>query len=156
MTGWSQYVDKFGGIADLGKKAHLMGHAVQSFFENGGGKAYVVRLATGALPATAKLITAPSNASVAGDIQTYLDIKAATPGDWANDLAVELTRSNGTATPPLYSLAIGRRLPKNQNKLAAQEVFTDLSLDSANAASSAPSSTRVPNSSALTPSPSQV
>ncbi|MER9565949.1 phage tail sheath C-terminal domain-containing protein [Mesorhizobium sp. M0571] len=126
---WDQYADQFGGIGNffgLPKPVHYMGHAVQAFFDNGGGKAYIVRLATGALKSSAKLITAPANATVAGDIQNYLNIKAASEGVWADGLAVELSVVNTAANPPTYRLAVGRR-DQNDN-LMPQEVFSDLTL----------------------------
>lgn len=126
---WGQYASTFGGINNFHGRSpavDYMGHTVQAFFDNGGSKAYIVRLADGATKASAKLITAPASATVPGDIQTYLQIKAANAGTWADGLSLQLAQQDPTATPPTFTLSVGRM--NDDNELVADEVFEDVTL----------------------------
>ncbi len=129
---WGQYAKDFGGINNFDGQTppvDYMGHTVQAFFDNGGGKAYIVRLADGAAKSSAKLITVPASATVPGDIQNYLDIEAINAGTWADGLTLELSQQDATATPLTFELSIGRL--NDDGDLIADEVFGDLTLDSA-------------------------
>ena len=51
VTNWSQYVEKFGALENGGRRnPHLTGaylsHAVFGYFQNGGGRCYVTRIAS--------------------------------------------------------------------------------------------------------------
>ena len=55
---WKQYQQIFGGIQSYHGETidvDYMGHTVQALFSNGGGKAYIVRLAPGSSASTADL-----------------------------------------------------------------------------------------------------
>ena len=81
LTGFADYERIFGGLdADA-----LLGYAVSHFFDNGGADAYVVRIAD------ATAVTAQT------DIGT-LHLEATSPGDWAADFSVRLTRRADDAT----------------------------------------------------------
>jgi phage tail sheath protein FI len=102
---WDDYERSFGSLRRattpvIGSAAPLgdpMGHAVSTFFLNGGGKAYIVRLATNALAATADI----NSGSV------LLTVTAANPGTWGNGLVLRLTeRTEGGAT--VFDARVGR------------------------------------------------
>lgn len=127
---WSQYVDQFDGINNrhgMTPAVDYMGHTVQAFFDNGGGKAYIVRLAPGAVRAEAKLVIPPGSASSAADISNYLVINGANSGKWADGLVLSLESQDSTASPPTFTLEIGRL--NEDGELVADEAFAGLTLD---------------------------
>src|SRR5262245_21282154 len=70
VTNWSQYVSTYGDITE----GAYLGHAVYGFFQNGGGRCYVVRIgANGEAPAGE--LMAAATATVGG-----LQIRAAEAG----------------------------------------------------------------------------
>lgn len=124
-----QYDDQFGGINNfhgMTRDVDYMGHTVRSFFDNGGGKAYIVRLAPGAAAASAKLVIPLESAVAVGDIDNYLNIEAADPGNWADGLELALSSQDATATPPTFRLEIGRR--DSDNQMVAEEAFEGVTL----------------------------
>lgn len=135
LFSFDQYTSQFGGIVDFhdsdtGQTVDYMGHTVRAFFNNGGTKAYVVRLAgAGHASAAAKLIIPLASAATPADINKYLNIQAADPGAWANGL--EFRAAANGATPTRYTIQIGRT--DRQGKFVPAEVFTDISLDPADA-----------------------
>jgi len=73
VQGFAEYERTFGGLA----RAHPMSYAVSQFFQNGGADALIVRVAEGtAAPATGSADT--------------LDLVAASPGDWGEQLRVRV------------------------------------------------------------------
>lgn len=88
VTNWSQYVQKFGSFAP----GAYLPYAVYGYFQNGGGRCYVISVKTLgksldpdlAVPATAKL---PSGEEKAGDA---LEIKAREGGPSGNAIRVEV------------------------------------------------------------------
>ncbi|WP_437729250.1 phage tail sheath family protein [Sorangium sp. So ce861] len=82
VSSWSQFERAFGGFS----KAHPMPLAAYHFFQNGGRRAYILRvLAKDAVAAAGEL-------SIEG-IAVPLKIKAAGGGTWANDIKIEVTRN---------------------------------------------------------------
>jgi phage tail sheath protein FI len=80
VTNWSQYVSTFGDITE----GAYLGHAVYGFFQNGGGRAYVVRIgANGEAPAGE--LMAPATANIGG-----LQIRAAEAGPDGNNITVDV------------------------------------------------------------------
>ena len=71
VLSWTDFERKFGG---LDKRSYL-GYSVYHFFSNGGGRAYIMRLAA-ADSAVGKVPL--------GDLK----IAANSPGEWANDYAI--------------------------------------------------------------------
>lgn len=102
---WDDYERSFGGLrrettlvpgaaAPLGDP---MGHAVSAIFLNGGSRAYIVRLATEAGPATAEI----------DDGTVLLTATAANEGTWGDGLVLRLTpRVEGGAT--VFDARVGR------------------------------------------------
>ena len=131
ITSYDQYVQEFGGINDLhgsslGITVDEMGHSVKAFFQNGGSKAYIVRLA-GPTPAKSetKLVVPVNGAAVLADIDNFLQFEATSEGTWADKLVLEVNETNDA--PFRYTLNIGRI--DSQNKFQAIESFIDVSLD---------------------------
>lgn len=140
LFSFDQYVTQFGGIMDFfqppaGMPAvDYMGHTVRAFFDNGGSKAYIARVAPSTGPgapatAAAKLVIplAPQTPpATAADIDKYLNIQGVNPGKWSNGLEFRAAAVQGV-NPARYTIEIGRT--DAQNKFVATEVFTDVSLD---------------------------
>ncbi|MBC7781343.1 MAG: phage tail sheath family protein [Proteobacteria bacterium] len=72
VQGFSGFVQVFGGLAH----AHPMSYAIEQFFQNGGAEALVVRVANAGAAATGAADT--------------LNLAAATPGAWGNNLRVRV------------------------------------------------------------------
>ena len=81
LTSFADYERQFGGL----DRRSLLGYAVRQFYANGGSDAYVLRIADDDAFAAAMAI---------GD----LAITASSPGAWANDYRVRLTRRTDDAT----------------------------------------------------------
>ena len=126
ITSFDDYERVYGGIRDLGTapEGDPMGFSVAAFFLNGGTKAYVHRVATGAVAATADL---PS----ASPPDDHLAFTAVNPGKWANDLVVRVALKDGTADA--YTVNVGRYAVPGDNTSDFQvlESYSDVSLDAA-------------------------
>ncbi|KYG03828.1 hypothetical protein BE21_49920 [Sorangium cellulosum] len=82
VSSWAQFERAFGGFS----KTHPMPLAAYHFFQNGGRRAYILRvLAKDAVAAAGQL-------SIEG-IAVPLKIKAAGGGTWANGIKIEVTRN---------------------------------------------------------------
>ncbi len=79
-----------------------MGLGLRSFFQNGGTRAYVVRIASGE-PAAAH-----GRLLVDGD-QVQIGFAATSPGTWGNSLAVRIFRIPGDSSPYHFRLSVGWR-----------------------------------------------
>jgi uncharacterized protein len=146
ILSFDQYVNRFGGINDfhgrlasVGTEVDHMGHAVKAFFDNGGSKAYIVRLANpdaantatlvtdGLVTAGAKLIVplgaAPSLAP--GSTTKFLQFNASSPGGWSNRLIVSAVET----APGIkrYNVTVG--YPDRNGKPLPLEVYADATLD---------------------------
>lgn len=110
---FQDYVAEFGGIVD---EDDDMGLAVQAYYLNGGGAAFICRLASGATSASSLTVDA-ANGTQSG----ILTVTATSPGTWADTLYVRV------ADPKLlFDLEVG----VNPGAFAVQERFYGLSLDS--------------------------
>ena len=124
---WDHYQDRFGGLQDLDiDHGDQLGHAVRGFFLNGGGKAYVVRLADGAVGATGAVISPlaadPANPAPADKIITFT---AADPGAWGDQLQVRLEVNGGEV-----DVAVGRKYREGaKTKVRILENFQGAGLD---------------------------
>lgn len=128
ISSWSQYDAQFGGILDdeisvSGAATPLgdpMGHAVYAFFQNGGGKAYIVRSASGS-----------PDASKGGDSDGALTFTAANEGTWGDNLVVRVISKNpGDATNDEFSIAIGTG---TADDFVAQEIIGTVTLTNTDA-----------------------
>lgn len=95
VQSWKQFQAYFGGFSGGG----FLAYAVRAFFENGGLRCWVVRVASndpvgGALPATLELAS-----TVAG--RRVWSINASSPGTWGNSLTVSLRETHQAQTTGL-------------------------------------------------------
>ena len=121
---WKQYQQIFGGIQSYHGETidvDYMGHTVQAFFSNGGGKAYIVRLAPGSSASTADLAIPGTGASF-----QFIDVEAASAGDWANGKQIRLTLADSSQTLPRYNLEVGAN--NSDGEFEALESFLDVTL----------------------------
>ncbi len=85
---WDDYVQQYGGIRDLpAGSVDSMGYSVSAFFQNGGRKAYIVRLAVDA-DAAFSALPLPSTP----DDDMVLKFEAVNEGTWGDNLAVSLVQ----------------------------------------------------------------
>jgi phage tail sheath protein FI len=113
---FGDYTRAFGGL----NRDSDLSYAVQQFFQNGGGDAYVVRVANGAVAATVGL------QDLAGDL--VLTATAASKGVWGN--AVRLDVDYATASPySTFNLVVSR--VDATEKAVETEEFRGLSMNSA-------------------------
>lgn len=108
----------FGGL----HRDSEVSYAVQQFFMNGGGDAYVVRVAANSAAAGVRLKFGPGGADVS------MTVEAKSPGAWGNLLRVYVTYD--TADPAnLFTLAVTRWDPE-QGAAVDPEEFANLTLNS--------------------------
>lgn len=109
-----QYVSKFGpadgsggGVKDLGVAADAMGLAVNAYFANGGGKAYIVPIfGSDAVQATASLQLK------GGANPETVELTFKDAGEWPNGLLVHIgPGTTTTADDKVYTLTIGTSKP---------------------------------------------
>ncbi|MGD2113977.1 MAG: phage tail sheath family protein, partial [Acidobacteriota bacterium] len=124
---FDDYVRRYGGLRDLGKQpaGDPLGFAVKAFFQNGGTKAYIVRLAQG--DATTPLAAAMGYLGVPGSTTDVLEVSALNQGTWGDGLIVKATQKE--ADPTLYTVEVGRE--DDRGELAVLETFQDASFDDA-------------------------
>lgn len=90
VTSYSEFQRLFG---DVGSGSELPFHAY-SFFSNGGGAAYVCRVAGAGAAAATRTLT-----DRAGIPLATLVVNAANPGVWGNDIYIDITDTPGTGSP---------------------------------------------------------
>ena len=92
LLSWDDYKTAFGGISD---DADALGLSVSSFYANGGGTAYAVRLADGALSATMPAASMVGRVGGTMAAANVLAIEAANPGAWGDNVTVQIDNSDG-------------------------------------------------------------
>ncbi len=129
---WKQYQNIFGGIQSYHGDTidvDYMGHTVQAFFSNGGGKAYIVRLAPGSSAAQADLAV-PGATGTGTTLNTqfkFIDVEGVSAGDWSNGLKLQLVLADASQTPPRYNLAVGTL--NDDGEFEALESFLDVTFE---------------------------
>lgn len=124
ITSWEDYENNFGGFRERKKPGDpddLMGRAVYAFFQNGGGKAYIVRVADDAAAAASGGLT---------DSAPPLTVEAFSPGLWGNGLQVKITARESSVSDvsdALFDVEVGRE--DDEGTFVAQESYDALSLD---------------------------
>ena len=128
ISGASQYAQGFGpltggsgGIRDLGDKADMFGHAISSFYANGGTKAFVVPICDSANKGKASTI----KMKIKDTTKTYeLTFTATSSGKWADDLLLDIKREETGD----YTLTIGTQTTESlsENDLSKKEFDTEL------------------------------
>jgi len=135
ISTWDQYEKIFGGIHEIFPDDALglqdpMGHSVYAFFQNGGSKAYIVRIT--AADGSATEAAASSADYEDGSSNALMTFSAVNEGEWGDTLVVRVTPkgplpADGSA-PPLdkFVLEVGTG---TGDDFEALEKFTEISLD---------------------------
>jgi len=124
ISNWDDYLKLYGGYCDTGnEKGDPMAYSVAAFFQNGGTKAYIARLAINTDPKP--LQKASGWQEQPKDANKAVVFTAINEGQWANGIVVQI---DAKTTPNLYRLRIGRLDTKGA--LLTQEDFNEVSFDS--------------------------
>ena len=91
VQSWRQYVATFGGYSGAG----YLAYAVRGFFENGGRRCWVVRVAA-APGESGEALTA--GVTLSNSVRRVWRIAANSPGVWGNDLDIRAVETNQAAT----------------------------------------------------------
>lgn len=137
ISKWDDYEKEFGGIRNLdtAPQGDPMGLSVSAFFQNGGKKAYIVRItqdwkeddtpiAFDAKKAEAYVDNPETTGKGTG---TVLKFTAVNEGEWANGLVVKLEGS--LIDSSLYDVEVGRYADGDPEKFSSIESFAGVSLD---------------------------
>ncbi len=117
INSFADFERGFGGLSTLS----TMSFAVRDFYLNGGSQAVIVRVQNGARAARISL------AAGAGT----LDLDAASPGSWGDNLSVVVDHDTKTPSDPLlFNLSIFETDPTTQADVQS-EVFLNVSVDPA-------------------------
>lgn len=96
ITSFAQFEETFGSF----RSDSYLAYSVLGFFQNGGAACYVVRtahysnIAAGTLDVSANVKASKTLADRGGSPQNTLKISALSEGDWANDLAISISRAS--------------------------------------------------------------
>jgi uncharacterized protein len=104
LNSWQDYRNTFGGMSDTA----YLAYAVRAFFENGGARCYVVRVAgsdPSALPQTSTL-TVPADASPAGPSTTLTAGVQSTSVDAGGETTLSVSNSQGLSAGD--SISVGK------------------------------------------------
>jgi len=122
---FDDYVRRYGGLRSLGQQAEgdPMGFSVKAFFQNGGTKAYIVRLAQDDVGNP--LAAAVGYLGVPGNTNDVVEVSAVNEGSWGNGLIVKTTPKE--SDPTLYTVEVGRE--DDRGDFSVLESFGDVSFD---------------------------
>jgi Bacteriophage tail sheath protein len=102
INSWRQFVSHYGDFTGAG----YLGYAVRGFFENGGRRCWIVRVASAAAAsASVPALVQPTLVGPPPPAQQAWDVRAWSPGVWGNDIEIEWreTHHAQTAAAPLDS-----------------------------------------------------
>lgn len=127
ITRFDQYQARYGGIRPVATftaggitpMGDPMGLSLQAFFQNGGGRAYVLRLATG---------TAVASGALTDGGSPVLVFNAVDPGTWGEAILVRYSPKSSAAENDLFTVEVGIL---GDGEFQGLELFSDLSLDAA-------------------------
>lgn len=129
ITSFADYERRFGGL----DQRTLLGYSVRQFFDNGGGDAYVLRLAASGLEDEDG---DGLNAATATDDAVGLAVNASSPGEWGNGIRVRVTRrpaENEADPDDPTALRFKLEVIDHPTEERVVEVFENLSMDPADA-----------------------
>jgi len=113
-----------GGLRNLGSAPDTFGHAVQSFFANGGGKAYIVPVGDGNGDAAVAAFTDPANPGMG------FYFTARSEGVWGNGMVLRISKSVADANPLATTYDVQLGLPDGKGGLdPVLETHTDMNLN---------------------------
>ncbi|MDX1547450.1 MAG: hypothetical protein R3247_10705, partial [Rhodothermales bacterium] len=123
VQNFSEYTRRFGGLS----RESTMSYAVRHFFQAGGVDALIVRV----VDATAAASTAALTAEGGGPT---IDLEAANPGTWGDNLSVTVDyntrpRPDGTPDPALFNLTVQEI--NDVGDVVAEEIFPNVSFEAA-------------------------
>ncbi|MGV3721826.1 MAG: phage tail sheath family protein [Actinomycetota bacterium] len=123
ITGFGDFERLYGGLDPRSEGSY----AVQQYFLNGGGVAYIVRVASGAVAADRTLGSGPYGGS------PVIRVAAANPGIWGNALEVAVdARTRDAATQ--FNLAVREvRVVNGRRQILASETYRNLEMNPASA-----------------------
>jgi phage tail sheath protein FI len=93
IQSWRQFQATFGNFIGSG----YLAYAVKAFFENGGRKCYIVRVADRGIAASASVELLDANPIIANKKPAW-NIEASSPGVWGNQLAVHILATHRAQT----------------------------------------------------------
>ncbi|MDH3265212.1 MAG: hypothetical protein OEM24_14595, partial [Paracoccaceae bacterium] len=133
-TAFGELDDATSGIRDLGDTPDYFGHAVNAFFDNGGTKAYILRIAKNDAKTAVGALADPAAPGAKG-----LYMEAMDPGAWANKLVATIVPVDATDAALGYVLRLGHledgqtlaELVAKPDDFAVKEVFAGVSTDPA-------------------------
>jgi phage tail sheath protein FI len=126
ITSYADFERTFGGLDERSEASY----AILQYYLNGGQIAFVVRVAPGATPASGWLTGGYGG-------QPTLEVSAASPGDWGNDLqvAVDTTNIDSKARlidPTLFNFVVREVVVSNGSpRVANLETYRNLSMSQA-------------------------
>jgi len=97
VTNWTQFVETFGDMVEN----YALGKAVYGFFNNGGGRAYIVRIPTKARPSSAPMGELPSKADKK---IAALNVMAVSSG--AKNVSVDVKAAGDVDGSPTYKITV--------------------------------------------------
>jgi uncharacterized protein len=134
ILSFDQYVNVFGGINDfhdMTPNVDHMGHAAKAFFQNGGSKAYVVRLAGTHPTETDKKLTAGSAklfVPAAAGVTKYYALSAVNQGIWSNGITVTATETVAAVNNKPARFDVSISIPDSSEKMRVAESYNDVTL----------------------------
>ena len=117
---FDDYVSAYGRVAD---EQDAMGMAVQAFYLNGGGAAYICRLVGDGSSRAALNVNGEGVAGAGDTADPVLRISASSVGDWGNDLYVQIVKADRDALT--FDLLVGHR---KDGAFVRDELFADLTM----------------------------
>jgi Bacteriophage tail sheath protein len=101
VTSFTEYTRQFGGF----RRDSFLTYAARSFFDNGGRRLYVARVANGARAAVFPS-SPPGPALSPPDAAAGLAVSAANEGEWGNDIWINLAASSDGDTTNNFKLVV--------------------------------------------------
>ncbi len=136
VTGFAEFVKRFGGPIGItpGLREHYLYYTVRHFFESGGSRCYVVRVAHyGDINDGDSLTAAPADASFAAErldataVAGALQVSAVSPGTWGTALRVRVESTSKFSLPLAQDIAAGNAesivLPRNADVVPGSVLY---------------------------------
>lgn len=117
---FDDYVNDYGNIASEDDE---MGLAVQAFYLNGGGAAYICRLVGSGSTAATINISGEGVAGAGDTSNPVLEITASSEGDWGNEVYVQIVKPDLDSLT--FDLLVGHR---EDGEFVVDETFPDLTM----------------------------